>query len=87
MLFIKNKLKNMFISTSNLFELKSSVEILGDNKILVQGVININEYSDDVIKLKLDNKEIHIYGKKLNLGGLTKDTIEIYGKVIRIEYL
>lgn len=65
----------------------SEVTLIGNKTLLVEGASSVLNYNDDSIKLKLVDLTIIIYGVSLCISYLNQDSLEINGKISRIEYV
>ena len=63
------------------------VEILSNRRATVQGSKGILEYGDELIRVSLSGMEVRFYGQELSIGCLSRDGLEITGKIQRLEYL
>lgn len=83
----KSKLKEAIESTKDALLLNSQIEIISNTHVIIQGSKGIMEYNDDSIRVKLIDQEIKFYGDKLSIEYLSQDSMELKGRISRIEYI
>lgn len=83
----KNKLKQVLQSTKDALLLNSQIEIVSNTHVVIQGAKGIVEYNDDSIRVKLNDKEVQFYGENLSIECLSQDSMELKGRISRIEYI
>lgn len=62
------------------------VTMLGNKEIEVTNYKGILEYSDELIRLSLNNKQIAIIGTELLINRLDSDVIFIGGNISKVEF-
>lgn len=67
--------------------LECFIEITGNRYAIIEGAGSILEYDDSFIKIKVKNQVIEFWGQRLTIEFLSQDSMEIKGKIERIEYM
>ena len=80
-------LREMLLNTQDALSTAPCVEILSNRRATVQGSKGILEYGDELIRVSLSGMEVRFYGQELSIGCLSRDGLEITGKIQRLEYL
>lgn len=83
----KNGLIKAFVSIKDELTTHSQIELTSNREAIIQGTKGIIEYSDELIRISLEDFEVQFYGKKLNIECLSQDSLEIKGIIYRIEYV
>lgn len=83
----KNGLIKALISVKEEISSKSQIELISNKEAVIQGTKGIIEYSDELIRVSLEDFEVQFYGQKLNIECLSQDSLEIKGIIYRIEYV
>ncbi|WMJ23521.1 YabP/YqfC family sporulation protein [Paludicola sp. MB14-C6] len=83
----KNSLIKAFINVKEDIVAHSQIEIVGNKEAVIQGAKGIIEYTDELIRINLENLEVDFYGQKLTIESLSQDSLEIKGIIQRVEYL
>lgn len=82
----KPNLMKAFINVKEDIMIQSQIEIVGNREVVIQGSKGIIEYTDELIRINLDNLEVAFYGQKLSIESLSQDSLEIKGIIQRVEY-
>ena len=64
----------------------SHIEIFSNKKIILEGCINILEYEDDFLKLKLKKGSLLIMGSGFSISVFENENIIINGNISSIEF-
>lgn len=83
----KGKIKQLLGSAKEALLLDSQIEIVSNTHAVIQGAKGIMEYNDDSIRVKLNDREVQFYGENLSIECLSQDSMELKGKISRIEYI
>jgi len=62
------------------------IELQGDRVATVQGSKGLIEYTESLIRISLGDKEARFFGDELTLGCLNQDSLEIRGRIQRVEF-
>lgn len=82
-----NLIKEVIVSTREALTIEPSIEILSNHQATIQGARGIIEYTDELIRVSLTGQEVRFYGTQLSIGCLSQDSLEIQGKIQRLEYV
>lgn len=82
----KGRIKQVIDAAKDTLLLNSQVEIVGNTHVIIQGAKGIMEYNDDSIRVKLTDNEVQFYGDNLSIECLSQDSMELKGKISKIEY-
>lgn len=80
-------IKEVITSTKEALIIEPSIEILSNHLATIQGAKGIIEYTDELVRVSLADREVRFYGEGLSIGCLTRDSLEISGKIARLEYV
>lgn len=83
---IKNGLQKLIDDAKETVLLGSQIELLGSHEALIQGQRGIIEYNVDTVRVKLIDQEVTFWGQELTISCLSQDSIELKGKIQRIEF-
>lgn len=64
----------------------SRIELIGNDKMFIEGKYTIVEYTSELVKLKLAKKNLLILGQKLMLGSVESDGFFISGNILNIQF-
>lgn len=78
--------KEAISSAKEAFLFEPTVEIQGNRQATIQGAKGIIEYTEELIRINLQEQEVRFYGQKLKIDCLSQDSLEIRGRISRIEY-
>jgi sporulation protein YqfC len=62
------------------------ITMLGNKQLLVENHKGIIEYTPSLVRIKLSQGELFIYGEKLTLGNLQAEQILVEGVVQKVNY-
>ncbi|MBP2663404.1 MAG: sporulation protein YqfC [Firmicutes bacterium] len=62
------------------------ITMLGNKQLLVENHKGIIEYTPSLVRIKLNQGELFIYGEKLTLGNLQAEQILVEGVVQKVNY-
>ena len=62
------------------------ITLLGNRQIQVENYRGIVEYTDSIIRLDMNNKQIKICGNDLLIENLAEKTVYIGGNIISVEF-
>lgn len=82
----KEQLVRLLESTKEVMLISSQIELSGNHHALIQGAKGILEYNEEYVKIKLVEQDVCFYGEKLSIESLTQDSMELKGKISRLEY-
>lgn len=60
--------------------------MLGTSEVMVENYKGLIEYTDDLVRLRANKRQIVITGSDLIINNLQSDTIFIGGNIIKVEY-
>lgn len=83
----KNSLVKAFLQVKDEIVSSSIIELEGNRKAIVQGTRGILEYKDELIRVNLEDFQVHFYGVKLSINCFSQDSLEIKGIIQRVEYV
>lgn len=83
----EHMLKQAMIGAKELFEVPSSIQIFSNKQAVIQGAQGILEYTDERIRIRYGKGEACFYGSQLCIGCLSSDSLEISGRIERLEYV
>lgn len=83
----RNGLIKALVGVKDYITTNSQIEIIGNREIMIQGSKGIIEYTDELIRINLEDNEVQIYGQKLSISCLSQDSLEIKGIIHRLEYV
>lgn len=83
---IKSGIRKLIDDAKETVLLGSQIEILGNHEALIQGQKGIVEYNVDTVRVKLVDQEVTFWGQELTISCLSQDSIELKGKIQRIEF-
>lgn len=83
----KGKLKEALTHTAEAFGTEPTIELQKNRQATVQGARGIIEYTEELIRISLADMEVRFYGEGLCIGCLNQDSLEIQGKILRLEYV
>jgi len=84
---IKEKIASAMNAPKDLFLGETKTTIFSNNELLIENYKGILEYSDDIIKIKLKEKEVILTGDSLEINEMTDDMITITGTIKNLEYM
>lgn len=84
---VKENFFKSVLSVKDELSLSSRIEIIGNREAVVQGSNGVIEYTNESIRIRMDDLSVQFYGQKLSIEGLTQDSLEIKGEIQRIEYI
>lgn len=82
----RGRIREALTGAQEWFVLPPTVEITGNTRITMQCVRGILEYEEDRIRVGLSDLEACVYGSDLRICSLDQDSLEIRGRIERIEY-
>lgn len=82
----RHPLKEVFLSARDKFVQEPTVELVSNKQATVQGAKGIIEYTEELIRINLAEREACFYGQNLSIGCLSQDSLEITGNIERLEY-
>ena len=62
------------------------IELLGNNRLVLDGEFTIIEYTEENIKLKIKKGFVEIYGIRLVINNINDESLIITGKIILLEF-
>nr|WP_297172891.1 YabP/YqfC family sporulation protein [uncultured Agathobaculum sp.] len=62
------------------------VEIIGNNRVVVENHRGIQEYDDGVLRVRCSGCEVRITGDALTLTALSLDELAVTGTIVSVEY-
>ncbi len=62
------------------------VEIIGNNRVVVENHRGIKEYDGRLLRIKCRGCEVQIKGDELELAALSIDELAVTGTIISVEY-
>lgn len=88
-------LKRNFSSEINKinFQMKNSVfspvhiEMKSNSEMAIEGCEQIDEYDENIIKIKAKKMIISVFGKNLQIKCLNPDSLLVYGVICSVEFL
>lgn len=78
--------KGMLAEMKEMFVLPPTIELTRNVQAAVQGSRGILEYTDERIRVSLEGLEVCFYGTELSIRSLDQDSLEIKGRIERVEY-
>ncbi len=81
------RIRETLTSTAEAFSTSPTIEIASNRQATIQGSKGIIEYTEELIRISLANMEVRFYGEGLCIGCLSQDSLEIKGKISRLEYI
>lgn len=82
-----NRLISMFSNVNaEVFEC-SQIELKGNTEMIIQGSRGIVEYSDVLVRVNMRDHQLAIEGRKLTIGCLTSDSMEVKGYIEAIRWI
>lgn len=63
------------------------MEFKGNREIVVEGCRSIEEYDENIIKIKVKNMIVSFFGRNLGIKCLTSDSLIIFGFITSVEFL
>lgn len=69
-----------------IIEIPPSIQVFSNKQAIVQGAQGIVEYTAELIRLSYAGGEARFYGQALSIGCLSKEGLEITGRIERLEY-
>lgn len=82
----EHRLKQAVRGAKDFLEIPPSIQIFTNKQAVVQGACGILEYADDCIRIRYAGGEACFYGMGLSIGCLSSDSLEITGRIERLEY-
>ena len=82
----KHAIRDMLAGTKDLFILPPTIELTDNTQATVLGTKGILEYTDELIRVSFANMEVCFYGTRLSISSLSQDSLEIKGRIERLEY-
>lgn len=64
----------------------SILTIIGNNEVCIENYKGIIEYTDNLIRIQIKEKQIRVRGKKLKIEYYTNHEMKITGIIFSIEY-
>jgi|GEM_PF-2593454 YabP family. len=65
----------------------TELHMLGNKSAVIEGCMHIAEYDEENIRLVTKSNDICFYGQQLRLQFLDAESVEISGKIGRVEFL
>ncbi len=62
------------------------IELLGNNRLILDGVFTITEYTEENVKLKIKKGFVDIFGSQLVINNINDENLLITGKIISLEF-
>ena len=62
------------------------VEIIGNSRVVVENHHGIQEYDDNLLRVKCSGCEVRIMGAELRLTALSLDELAVTGVIASVEY-
>ena len=73
-------------SVMEAFKEKSNIEITGNTSAYIEGSKGVVEYSDKIIRIKLNDFSVAFIGRKLNLKCISATSLQVEGIFTNIEF-
>lgn len=82
-----DKISSLSYSLGDMFSAKSTVEITGNKRMVVEGIRGILEYSNAQIRVSIGKMSLQIKGRGLDLKCISPTSIIVEGFISAVEYL
>ena len=82
----QNSIRRIFAGAKEMFFLPPTIELTNNTHATVQGSRGILEYTDEQIRIRLAEAEACFFGTELSICSLDQDSLEIRGRIERVEY-
>lgn len=82
----RNGFQRIFGGAKEMFVLPPTIELTNNTHATVQGSCGILEYTDEQIRVRLAEAEACFFGSGLSICSLDQDSLEIRGRIERVEY-
>ncbi len=63
------------------------IEIIGDRIVSVDNFMGIIDYENNFVRVNTKDKIVKISGDELEIDEITDDSIQVSGKIFRVEFL
>lgn len=63
------------------------IELKGNRELILEGCKKIEEYDENIVKIKVSDMWVSVFGKNLKIRCLTPDSLIVSGFICSVEFL